>query len=415
MSEFLAGFSEHIPSFEMFMDTATASSLASGVEGGFSLGLEGLTFEPLPEGVEGVTEKSFQIGNDRVTWDEVKERATRENISTLEFMEKNMSEAQFKEFENNFKESVKNNVFVTDKVTEAAKAASTTPEIRQTVTTTYGDAVNQPPAEANTELAKQQAVFMDAIKDLSEKVEKRLKETKEKAGSNKGELLKYSFEFAKFAAFAGLTLAEMRAIANARNGCWTFNTETRSYIEKVDSSKDKNNCNCKGIALVPEHPNPCDPYYTAEHPHMCTCVDACNTLKGNDTKHDWTDCGQICNCVDENGKPLKAQIEFKVVNESIFETFANIVAGVGLKIIDAGEGVLDVVEAGVKSLAQIFSQWWVILLIVGIPVIIIIIATVVTQVPKRSQVKGGRFRYLDLNSSSLYGGQFSHLSGPILY
>lgn len=413
MAEFLEGLSEHWNSFESYMSTLSLKSLTGGVDMGALLGLSDL--EITSEGENKPTKKSFKVGEETMTWDEVQKKAEADNISTQDFFKRAMTEEQLKTLDKAFRENVKNNLFVSDTQAEAAVAASTAPEVTQAATTTYGEAVNEPPAsDPNSELAKQQAQFLEAVQEMWEKQEKRLNEMKEKSKSSKSNKAKYAFEFAKYAVFSGLTLASMVGISNARNGCWTFNTATRSYIEKVDSDTNDRKCNCKGIALVADKPNPCDPYYTAEHPHMCSCFNACNTLRGNDVKHDWTDCGKFCNCVDKNGKPLKAQIELKVVNESIFQTFANVVGGVGLKIIHLGEGVLDVVDASVKSLAQIFRQWWVLLLIVGIPVIIIIIATVVTQVPKRSGIKGGRLKSFSyLHSPQVYGGAVDPLGRDI--
>ena len=271
-----------------------------------------------------------------------------------------------------FRDHITNNKSNFRTEAEIKSSTSKSSKFRQAFVEAYGD------VESTGREAKETA--LTALKDAYEKI-------KSAKGSTAKELALFTL---KYGLIAGLSVEAVLAIQNARNGCYLYNVGKDSNVRRISSSKNKDACACS----TTPNTDLCMGKYNA------FCCQYCN----NDAT--WKGCGTgeatgtLCNCMNKNKlSKVDEQYGFRVVNAGFFDTIVSVISSVGLEIAELADGAIDLVEAGVKALANFFSQWWVILIIVVVALLIILIPTLVTQIPKakaKDKLAGGRGR----------GGQF---------
>ena len=168
----------------------------------------------------------------------------------------------------------------------------------------------------------------------------------------------------KFVLLAGLTVAGLYLINKQNNGCWLINTGTGEKIQRVSSSTNKDVCNlcyddtlssgatvCKnscggnqaGNCLV----NPAIPVFPDTNcciSTSCQCMGSYDTTK---TPPVFTD--------------ATTNFNFKVVNESVFDTFGGILAGMGAVVTGIVDDVMDIA----KDIVGLMNIMWIILIALG--------------------------------------------------
>jgi hypothetical protein len=117
-------------------------------------------------------------------------------------------------------------------------------------------------------------------------------------------------------------------------------------------------------------------------------------------------CNLTCPCYNAKTKglqPVNQQVGFKVIKGGFWNTLGYVVSSAGAQISSIVETGVNLVDAVGKGLAGFFSKWWVILMIVIVGLVIILVPTLVTQLPKaKAKVSGGGRHYLSDAHSYLY-------------
>ena len=192
---------------------------------------------------------------------------------------------------------------------------------------------------------------------------------------------------AKFVLLAGLTVGGLYLLNTARNGCWIMKNGVQ--FARVNKETKNEQCNLCGNnnAKAPESNfiNACTTagaVYADTSYCELTTVDS--STGANVVSH--ADCCSgadhtACSCYDQTCGPEAENhvITFKVVNESIFDTFSSTVASIGAYIKRITDDVLELAESAMDFLKMLAEYWWVIVIIVVVIIIIVVVATVVPK------------------------------------
>jgi hypothetical protein len=211
------------------------------------------------------------------------------------------------------------------------------------------------------------AVQEKFVKDLQNKFEA-IKNTKT---SSAVELAKF---LGKAGLIAGLGSAAVLAMQKVRNGCYLYNVGSDKNVLKVNEEENEGKCGCGPTPLTD----------CTQDPFGINCCSYCQS------DATWKGCvGASCNCTSKNkAKKPSEQYGYRVVKGGFFDTIAGVLASVGIQIVDFAEGIIDIAESITKSLAQLFSQWWVILILIVVGLAIVLVPVLVTQVPKAKRSPG---------------------------
>lgn len=201
---------------------------------------------------------------------------------------------------------------------------------------------------------------------------------------------------AKYGFLAGITALTLYELGEANKGCYLVNSDTREIVgDKVSGTTNRTDCTCATYA------SNCDTY--------CRSQDnaAAMVLPGTTQPvfYNPASCNLDCACMRKGSsgqepqyQPAKNNAEFHVIEGGVWNTFSRLLGGVGYEVQRLVNDAMDIVDSASKGIANLFSKWWVILIIVGVGLVIILVPTLVTQLPKAKQrgIGGGRLKHLPL-------------------
>lgn len=171
----------------------------------------------------------------------------------------------------------------------------------------------------------------------------------------------------KFVLLTGLTVAGLYLINAQNNGCWLFNSAGEK-IQRVSTNTDNGSCNLcyddnlsSGVGLCnyycnkTQYGNCLAAYPTGGKPTPCCGDTECCTTKS-------------CHCMESYDQDSHVFTEdsknnyyFKVVNESVFDTFGGILAGMGAIVTGIVDDVMDIA----KDIVGLMNIMWIILIALG--------------------------------------------------
>ena len=191
---------------------------------------------------------------------------------------------------------------------------------------------------------------------------------------------------AKFVLLAGLTVGGLYLLNTARNGCWIMQDGVQfARVNKETKNEQCNLCgNNNAKAPDPKFINACTDAGAVYGDTSYCELTTVNSTGANVVSR--ADCcsgadHSACSCYDQTCGPEAENhvITFKVVNESIFDTFSSIVASIGAYIKRITDDVLELAESAMDFLKMLAEYWWVIVIIVVVIIIIVVVATVVPK------------------------------------
>lgn len=218
------------------------------------------------------------------------------------------------------------------------------------------------------------------------------------------------FKMGKLGILAASARSVINAIGKQRKGCWMYNVSTGALLAKISDSDNKKECECKGKSFANWPPdlqtmaNSEEAAGQVPGSNMKYCVTFCKQQPdaGSIPKNAWSpdSCKTTCPCYSQKTgelQPADKQVGFTFVEGGFFNTLGYLVSAAGAEIGEVVDTGVKLVDSVGKGLAGLFSKWWVILILVLVGATIIIVPTVVTQLPKAKAKR-------NLGGGSLYGG-----------
>lgn len=274
-----------------------------------------------------------------------------------------MSDVERIKFDTEVKQAAGKNVYRTVEQIEVSKKVSEKAANLEKVRQLY--------PELNVKGSESQSKFSEALQTLA------------------GKTLKYGF-------LAGMTSLALYELGEATKGCYLVNVSSGEKIgNRLSASTNKSDCSCA------------NPSYAAK------CETYCGSRK-SPTPGQYTDpetntttyyyppsCNMDCACLQKStdDKPKyqtpENNAQFEVVEGGVFQTFSRLLASAGYQVQRFVDDAMDIVDATAKGLSGLLGKWWVILIIVAVGLVIILVPTLVTQLPKakaKKALQGGRVR-----------------------
>lgn len=197
-------------------------------------------------------------------------------------------------------------------------------------------------------------------------------------------LAKLALDVGKYGFLAGVTALGLYELGEANKGCYLVNAETNEYVsDRLSGSTDRAQCSCATFA------DDCNAY-CGKQPDAAQMLRPGSTI--DTVFYDPGTCAQYCGCMrkGKNGEqpqlqPAGNNAQFTVVEGGVFNTFSRLLGSVGYEVKRFVDDAMDIVDSAAKGISNLFSKWWVILIIVGVGLVIILVPTLVTQLPKAKQ------------------------------
>lgn len=190
-------------------------------------------------------------------------------------------------------------------------------------------------------------------------------------------LKKLAVNVSKYGFLTGVTALGLYEIGQANKGCYLENVLTGVKIgDRLSASTDRSDCSCA------KYSNNCKTFCDSQ-------------VNASQTSYDTNNCDLDCMCLQKatssqpiNYQPAKNNAQFRVVEGGVWQTFSNILGSVGKEVTDLVNDAITIADSVTKGFSNLFSKWWVILIIVGVGLVIILVPTLVTQLPKKARAKG---------------------------